>query len=225
MRIDPGQLFFSFSTGLVDVVDREGHAVHADLVRSGGLRLDRAEADVLEDLKTTLAVWRLAHGDLGVVAVEADGCVGPLSTDRVTAEDVGHFAVDLASGRPAYDRARDLDRRRHGATQARARTRRPRRVGAAGGGFVATLLPPRPVEVVPPRSTVARSPDRGCTGLHRRRSPHPNRDLRVSPVRVIGHHPIGLVRPIHGSCPSERPRFSRLLGRVAPAGHPPREPR
>jgi hypothetical protein len=79
-------------------------------------------------------VWRLAHGDLGVVAVEADGCVGPLFTDRVTAEDVAHLAVDLAAGRPAYDRARDLDRRRHGATQARARTRRPRRVG---GGPVA----------------------------------------------------------------------------------------
>jgi len=73
--------------GLVDVVDREGHAVHADLVRASGLRLDRVGVDALEDLKTTVAVWRLAHGDLGVVAVEADGGVGPLSTDRVTAED------------------------------------------------------------------------------------------------------------------------------------------
>jgi hypothetical protein len=32
-------------------------------------------------------VWRLEHGDVGVVAVEADGGVGPLSADRVTAED------------------------------------------------------------------------------------------------------------------------------------------
>ena len=30
---------------------------------------------------------RLEHGDIGVVAVEADSGVGPLSTDRVTAED------------------------------------------------------------------------------------------------------------------------------------------
>ena len=73
--------------GLVDVVDREGHAVHADLVGPGGLRLDRVGMDVLEELEATVAVWRLEHGDVGVVAVEADGGVGPLSTDRVTAED------------------------------------------------------------------------------------------------------------------------------------------
>ena len=43
--------------------------------------------DVLEELEAAVAVWRLEHGDLGVVAVEADGGVGPLSTDSVTAED------------------------------------------------------------------------------------------------------------------------------------------
>src|SRR5262249_60905633 len=69
------------------VVARESHAVHADLVRPGGLRLDRVGVDVLEELEATVAVWRLEHGDVGVVAVEADGGVGPLSTDRVTAED------------------------------------------------------------------------------------------------------------------------------------------
>src|SRR5512145_2630168 len=73
--------------GLVDVVDREGHAVHADLVRPGGLRLDRVRVDVLEELEATVAVWGLEHGDVGVVAVEADGRVGPLSAYRVTAED------------------------------------------------------------------------------------------------------------------------------------------
>src|SRR6516225_1458659 len=73
--------------GLVDVVDRESHAVHADLVRPGGLRVDRVGVDVLEELEATVAVWRLEHGDLGVVAVEADGGVGPLSADRVAAED------------------------------------------------------------------------------------------------------------------------------------------
>ena len=41
----------------------------------------------LEELEATVAVRRLEHGDLGVVAIEADGGVGPLSTDRVTAED------------------------------------------------------------------------------------------------------------------------------------------
>src|SRR6476661_7723771 len=73
--------------GLLDVVDREGHAVHPDLMRPGGLRLDRIGVDVLEELEATVAVRRLEHGDIGVVVVEADGCVGPLSTDRVTAED------------------------------------------------------------------------------------------------------------------------------------------
>jgi len=43
--------------------------------------------DVLEELEATVAVWRLEHRDVGVVAVEADGGVGPLSTDRVTAEN------------------------------------------------------------------------------------------------------------------------------------------
>src|SRR3954466_6692405 len=72
---------------LVDVVDRESHAVHTDLVRPGGLRLDRVGVDVLEELEATVAVWRLKHRDLGVVAVEADGGVGPLSIDRGTAEN------------------------------------------------------------------------------------------------------------------------------------------
>jgi hypothetical protein len=72
--------------GLVDVVDREGDAVHAYLVGSGGLRLDRVGVDVFEELEATVAVRRLEHRDVGVVALEADGGVGPLATDRVTAE-------------------------------------------------------------------------------------------------------------------------------------------
>src|SRR4051812_15831651 len=43
--------------------------------------------DVLEQLQATGAVRRPENRDLGVIAVEADGGVGPLSTDRVTAED------------------------------------------------------------------------------------------------------------------------------------------
>src|SRR5215216_5874047 len=73
--------------GLVNIVDREGHAVHANLVRLRGLRLYRVGVDVLEELEATVTVWRLEHGDVGVVAVEADRGVGPLSTDRVTTED------------------------------------------------------------------------------------------------------------------------------------------
>ncbi len=73
--------------GLVEVVDRESNAVHADLVRPGGLRLDRVGMELLKELEATVAVWRLEHRDVGVVAVEADGGVGPLSTDRVTAEN------------------------------------------------------------------------------------------------------------------------------------------
>src|SRR5438270_12185103 len=41
--------------------------------------------EVLEQLQATFAVRRLEHRDLGVVAVEADRGVGPLSTDRATA--------------------------------------------------------------------------------------------------------------------------------------------
>src|SRR4051794_22137677 len=72
---------------LVDVVDREGDTVHADLVRAGGRRLDRLRMDVLEQLQSSVAVWRLEHGDVGVVAVQADGGVGPLPADGVTAKD------------------------------------------------------------------------------------------------------------------------------------------
>ena len=63
--------------------------------------------NVLEELETTVAIWRLEHGDVGVVAVEADGCIGPLSTDRVTAEDgkpevgeEGDRRVEVADGDP-----------------------------------------------------------------------------------------------------------------------------
>src|SRR4051794_750298 len=73
--------------GLVDVVDRESHPVHTDLVGPSGLRLDRVGVEVLEELEATVAVRRLEHRDVGVVAVEADGGVGPLSLDRGTADN------------------------------------------------------------------------------------------------------------------------------------------
>jgi hypothetical protein len=79
--------------------------VHADLVRSGGLRLDRVGVDVLEKLEATAAVWRLEHGDVGVVTVEADGGVGPLAADRVAAEDcqaeIGKKAIVASRSRTA----------------------------------------------------------------------------------------------------------------------------
>src|SRR3954447_22550729 len=94
--------------GLVDVVDGEGDAVHADLVGPGGLRLDRVGVDVLKELEATVAVWRLEHGDVGMVAVEADGGVGPLSTDRVPAED-GQPEVREESNRRFEVADRDAD--------------------------------------------------------------------------------------------------------------------
>ncbi len=72
---------------LIDVVNREGDAVHADLIRLCGLGFDRVGMDVLEEFEATAAVWRLEHGDVGVVAVEAHGGVGPLATNRVATED------------------------------------------------------------------------------------------------------------------------------------------
>jgi hypothetical protein len=60
------------------------HTMHADLVRPGGLRLDRVAVDVLEELEATVAVWRLEHREVGVVAVKADGGVvhSPLTVSR-----------------------------------------------------------------------------------------------------------------------------------------------
>lgn len=73
--------------GVVDVVDGEGHAVHADLIRTGGFGLDGFGMDVLEELETTMTVWRLEHRNPCVVAIKADRSVGPFTTDRVTADD------------------------------------------------------------------------------------------------------------------------------------------
>jgi hypothetical protein len=73
--------------GFVDVVDGEGDAVHANLVGTSGLRFDRFRVDVFEELKATVTVWGLEHRNVGVVAIKADGSVGPLTTDRVTADD------------------------------------------------------------------------------------------------------------------------------------------
>jgi len=69
--------------GLVDVVDREGHGVHADLVGPGGLGLDRVGVDGLEELEASVAVRCLQHGDVGVVAVEAEvSAHSPLTVSR-----------------------------------------------------------------------------------------------------------------------------------------------
>jgi hypothetical protein len=54
--------------------------VHADLVELGRVGLD-ASGWMFEALEAAVAVWGLEHGDLGVVAVEADAGVGPLATD------------------------------------------------------------------------------------------------------------------------------------------------
>jgi hypothetical protein len=51
--------------GQAEVVDREGHAVHADLVGPGGLGLDRVGVEVLEELEATVAVWRHLFRSVG----------------------------------------------------------------------------------------------------------------------------------------------------------------
>src|SRR3954454_23978445 len=73
--------------GLVEIVHRECDAVHAYLVGTGRVRLDRGGMDVLEKLQASFAIRRLEHRDLGVIPVQPDGGVCPLSTDRVTAEN------------------------------------------------------------------------------------------------------------------------------------------
>lgn len=80
-------VFCSNCQGIVDVVDGEGDAVHADFIRQGGFGLDRVRVDVLEEFEAPVAVRRLEHRDLGVVSVKADGGVGPFAADGVAAKD------------------------------------------------------------------------------------------------------------------------------------------
>ena len=66
--------------GLVDVVDREGDTMHADLVRQGGLRLDRVVMDVPEELETTVAVRRLSMAMLAWLPSVAEVTGGSCAT-------------------------------------------------------------------------------------------------------------------------------------------------
>lgn len=77
----------SYLKGFVDVVNRESYAVHADVVRTGGTRLDRFRVDVFEEFQLTLAIRGLENRNFRVVAIKPDGSVGPFAADRVTAED------------------------------------------------------------------------------------------------------------------------------------------
>src|SRR6202012_4947837 len=52
-----------------------------------GFRLDRCGMDVLEELEATVTVRCLEHGNVRMVAIKADGGVGPFATDRLTADD------------------------------------------------------------------------------------------------------------------------------------------
>lgn len=61
--------------------------MHADVVGTSWVRFDRFGVDVFEELKSTMTIWGLEHRDIGVVAIKADGSVGPLAADRVTADD------------------------------------------------------------------------------------------------------------------------------------------
>lgn len=71
----------------VNVVNGERDAVHTNFIRVGGLRLDRIGVKILEELELAVTIRRLENGDLGVVAIEADGGVGPVSADCVAADD------------------------------------------------------------------------------------------------------------------------------------------
>jgi hypothetical protein len=93
--------------GFVDVVHLECDAVHPDVVGLGGAGVDRVGVDVFEEFEATVAVRRLEHGDLGVVAVEADSGVGLLSTNGVAAENAqaevgeeGDRLVEVADSDP-----------------------------------------------------------------------------------------------------------------------------
>ena len=72
--------------GLIDVVNREGHAVHAYVVGPSRVRLDRLGMDVFKELESTTTIWRLEHRDIGMVSIKSHGSIGPLAADRVTAD-------------------------------------------------------------------------------------------------------------------------------------------
>jgi hypothetical protein len=73
--------------GLIDVVYREGHAVHANVIGTRRVRFDRLRMDVFEELESTMTVWGLEHRDLGVVSIQSDGSICPLAADRVAADE------------------------------------------------------------------------------------------------------------------------------------------
>jgi hypothetical protein len=58
--------------------------MHANLVGDGGRRLDRLGMDVLEEFEATVTVWCLEHRNVGMVAVEAYGSIGPFTEEVIT---------------------------------------------------------------------------------------------------------------------------------------------
>ena len=62
--------------------------MHANLVRTSLLRLDRFGKNALDEFESTMTIWGLEHGDLGVVSIKSHGCIGPLDDYRVTADIV-----------------------------------------------------------------------------------------------------------------------------------------
>jgi DNA invertase Pin-like site-specific DNA recombinase len=102
--------------GLVDVVDREGDAVHADLVRPRGLRLDRVGVDVLEELEATVALTgtnrerpglrealaACREGDT-LVVTKLDRLARSLPDARAIADELTAGQVRLNLGGSVYD--------------------------------------------------------------------------------------------------------------------------
>ena len=73
---------------VVDVVDREGDArMPISLGRVGSVSI--ASGWMYSNSDATVAVRGLVLGDVGVVCVVADGIVGPLPADGVTADQGG----------------------------------------------------------------------------------------------------------------------------------------
>lgn len=71
----------------LNIVHREGNPVHPNLVRTGGLRLNRVRVDVLEQLEAPRAVGSPKHRDLRMISIEPDGGIGPRSAHSVTPDE------------------------------------------------------------------------------------------------------------------------------------------
>lgn len=74
--------------GRINILNGKGHSVHTNRIRRKRFYLDCLWLEVLKKLDLALTSGRLEHGDLGTIAVEANGRLRPITLDGVAPNDV-----------------------------------------------------------------------------------------------------------------------------------------